>query len=663
MTPGIDSPYNTCVDYQRFVSALAYNTSTPPTTRVSDDGMFITFGSHTLSIAKWRKGLQDLQDEIVKELDDICLSQDFDLSIPPQSSDDWSNDTRGYGWTTTHQYLADKRQLLKKMLADPTQQLAYVDGSGDLQFNMATAWKFIHKCDSIVEKLALFSLCTAGQPPRVAEFVDFKFANSTRPRNMFHDNDSIWLTTRRVKSESMARREAFLPIKCHPQLTTLLQQYLLIVRPVEAELVYIVRGEQAYHDYQEFLWTKSGERMTADDIYKSIKGFFSSYCDVDIGIHDYRQIAVEIGRVFLGSEFEVDQEDLDVLAAQSGHCVLTAQKKYASEVGHLPAMSSDLLLRYGRISELWWEITGFKPNSPPMLPLRTRQRLHLQTRPHESTTPFTLPYVPPAIDTQQLLQALTATITDQIQQAKLFLKTEVHNAVAEALATLQSSPLQHAHSSPQTNITPSFSDVVHTLSDTQVLSQQQPELEMVPDREIDTDMTLDNIDDIYMPDSTENADRTPSNSHVFPLPVQTGKGNPIFRPTEQEMAFLHQLLAEHFSGQTRQPTFKSLEQMQAVSMALERKENFVVVLPTGGGKSLVFTLPPFNERGFQSYVVIPNKALLQDQKEGAEKLGLKVDHWTSKSKHVDKKADLVMVAIESVRSDYFARYETFLFYF
>ena len=70
----------------------------------------------------------------------------------------------------------------------------------------------------------------------------------------------------------------------------------------------------------------------------------SNYCEVEIGAHDYCQIAVEIGHVFLGSEDEVNRQELDVLAMQLGHTASMAQRKYASEVGHIPAMSSDLLL-------------------------------------------------------------------------------------------------------------------------------------------------------------------------------------------------------------------------------------------------------------------------------------------------------------------------------
>ena len=80
-----------------------------------------------LSIAKWREGLQQLCSEITQELDQLCNHQDFGLAIPEKSSDYWGNEMRGYGWTTTADYLPDRRALLKHMLKDPSQHLAYVD--------------------------------------------------------------------------------------------------------------------------------------------------------------------------------------------------------------------------------------------------------------------------------------------------------------------------------------------------------------------------------------------------------------------------------------------------------------------------------------------------------------------------------------------------------
>ena len=99
LRPGAMSPMNATADYQRFASSIAMNASSPPNMRVSNDGMYITYGETTLSIAKWRSGLRKLADEVTKELDDLCLNQMFGLSIPDNVFDDWANENRGYSWT------------------------------------------------------------------------------------------------------------------------------------------------------------------------------------------------------------------------------------------------------------------------------------------------------------------------------------------------------------------------------------------------------------------------------------------------------------------------------------------------------------------------------------------------------------------------------------
>jgi superfamily II DNA helicase RecQ len=95
--------------------------------------------------------------------------------------------------------------------------------------------------------------------------------------------------------------------------------------------------------------------------------------------------------------------------------------------------------------------------------------------------------------------------------------------------------------------------------------------------------------------------------------------------------------------------------MHTISMALEAKENFVLVLPTRGKKSLVFIFSAMHEKGHQTFVVISNKALLTDQKQGAHKVGLTVNHWTAKKRQIDADAQLVMLAVESAGTDYFCQ--------
>ena len=100
------------------------------------------------------------------------------------------------------------------------------------------------------------------------------------------------------------------------------------------------------------------------------------YFDSPIGPQEYCQICVEIGKVYIGSEYQLRvEQEFDVLAAQASHTVQVARKEYAGEVGRHSGMPSDLLLQYGYVSEAWWEVTRLAPNKPLMLPLHIHQSL------------------------------------------------------------------------------------------------------------------------------------------------------------------------------------------------------------------------------------------------------------------------------------------------
>jgi superfamily II DNA or RNA helicase len=138
-----------------------------------------------------------------------------------------------------------------------------------------------------------------------------------------------------------------------------------------------------------------------------------------------------------------------------------------------------------------------------------------------------------------------------------------------------------------------------------------------------------------------------------PIPATRNTATRVdYVPTEETREYLHHLLRQHFPS-IPEPTFKSTEQMLAVELALSRQENFVLVLPTGAGKSLAFTLPPFNEPMFRTYVVVPNKALLNDHVERCKKLGLQTFQWLSHHKGVPDEAQIVFLALESATTQTF----------
>jgi hypothetical protein len=619
--PGVTSPMNATNDYQRFASSIAMNASTPPNTRVSDDGMHITYGDKTLSIAKWRSGLRRLTDEVTKELDDLCLNNLFGLCVPDNVFDDWANEERGYSWTKNGKFTEDKRGLLAAMLKDPELGLAKLNEAGEFKFSIAEVWDFLHKCDSVNEKLALLSFFTAGQTPRVSEFIQHKYANSTRPRTVFRDHQSIWLATRRVKSENIMEKETFIPMKCHPELTKLLERYLLIVRPVEAELVKVVRDTEHYLNFTEFLWTKDCEPISQEAMRKAILQFTTNYFDSSIGTQEYRQICVEMGRVFLGSEAEIRQEDMDALASQAGHSIDMSRLRYAPEVGKIPTMSSDLLGRFARVSEAWWEVAGFRPGYPPMLPLRARQDMRAAA-PIPPLQQGPVVTQAPVFDTQAIILAVTTAVTAEMQKIEVGLEALVRKTVAEAMIHSQYPQMGKPNPAAPPIIEDEIMDNVRS---------SPPSTQAPP------------------PLTGELGFNSSPDTHVVAAPV--------LEPRKQVTSEMLTALLRRQFPLVPSPTFKSIYQEQAVRLAVEREQSFVAVLPTGGGKSLTYTLPAFNpkEAGYRSYIVIPNRALLQDQIERSEAIGLKVKWWTAQNSEVDEATQLVFLAMESATSPSFKK--------
>ena len=196
---------------------------------------------------------------------------------------------------------------------------------------------------------------------------------------MFHHDSAIWFLNRRLKSESLQRKESSIASKTSKRVTASFERYFLLVRPLEKELVYHVQEgdnnrEKIFHLYSEYMWVQAGEKLTPKYLYKSISSFMRVECKANVGVCSYRQICVEIGRVFLGSEAEIEAEEHDLLAIQMGHSLQMARANYALEAGHLPGMSSDLLLRFGRISEAWWKAVAIERDIPPLEPLLLRKQ-------------------------------------------------------------------------------------------------------------------------------------------------------------------------------------------------------------------------------------------------------------------------------------------------
>jgi hypothetical protein len=351
--------------------------------------MLITYKEVTLDIPKWRQALRRLLDKAKNAIDTICYSSGpgsgfFGLQKPDRVRDDWSNTQRGYSGfkANSKAFLPHKFCLLDAMLHDERLQLASSPDGKSIVLDFYKVQETMAKFEDINRMLNLLVFFLSGQPARGTEAIDCKISNSNRPRCLFLDEQgNIWPVVRRVKWENIAKREVFLPKKCPPELSDLLTKYLLIIRPVETELsrqVYYMDAKaarSAAHNFSTFLWVKNGERVTPDEFTKYITSFLREECGFEGGISAYRHIAVEISRTFFPPNYDdilYDNRARDT-ARQRGHTAKMAGKGYALEADHLPELSSDVLLNYGRISELWWGVVNAVPGTEPLVPFRVQQ--------------------------------------------------------------------------------------------------------------------------------------------------------------------------------------------------------------------------------------------------------------------------------------------------
>ena len=630
--------------------------------------MKITFKEHTLEVELWRKALADLADRVARKIDNLCYHQDFGLKIPEKVPDDWSNTDRSYGWTDNAKFVPDSLALLHHMIKDDSSGLATINRQGKLELKSGAMWTFLGKSGDINRDLALLCFFVNGQNTRITEFVEHKHRNSTRERTVFYDDftHSIWMVTRRTKT----KQETFIPLKCPPLVTELLRKYLTIVRPVEEHFAYHLRGTQARTLYREYLWVQDCTLMQRQTMYNLVPDFLEDSITDRIGVHDYRQIAVEMSRCFLGTEFEMEMVELDTLAAQRGHSEITAQMRYASEVGHLPGMSSELLVRFGRSSDKWHHLSGFKTGAAPLLPLKTRQEQLARLRPTIVNR-----------DSDSYVSDQAPFNLDEFTATMLAMQEKIHSALLKEVKVMfhESLPSIGQHDSQiQKMVTKAVGEAMNSLANrgfgisSPPVSLSGPSMNYAGDKSLPAIVPMDESFSIpaHPPIQDIGYDRSayddmyegfvaPPNEPVPTIVEPTAESQnettvARYDPTQETKDYLLQLLAQHFLDHP-QPAFKSAYQMEAVELALSRKENFVLVMPTGSGKSLVFTLPPFTEPDFRTYVIVPNRALLIDHATRCDRLGLNTFQWLAKHKRVPDKARIVFLALETATTQTFRK--------
>lgn len=624
---GIISPLNIVIDYQRWVTSYVLNSPSAPKSHVSDDSNLISYEEHTLSVASWRSGLSTFMLDVTHKIDKILHGLTFER--PATIPDDWSNVSRGYSWIHNADFKIPEHALLQAILKGTQYSLFTVDRDGELVDDVASQLRLLADISDITYQLAFLCYTIPGGAARITEFIEHKLANGFRPRTLFRDTRDLWLVVRRVKSETISGHESFIPARLPPVLQLQLERYLLLVLPLHRTLACLHYGGKAAKVYDEFLWVSRGERITAEDFRQYFPEVMKRYCGIRVGVHDYRQLVVQIAREYLGSGHDLGLEsDTDVLAEQRGHSVQTARRHYSIEYHHLPSMSSDAVRRFALASEAWWEVVGFHPDRPPRLPLSLTQapstRQPLGADDSQASAPLTVAPVP--YDLSLLMPQIVRVVKDELASFSAEHDRKLRQIVADAVAVGQS--IQFVRSPTQTYPLPPPRDPQGhppPVPSQDVAMIPAPPLSPRPGPSPDIVMTDgdDSHDDLDLYDDS---------------------------PIEDIL----QALIECFPNQ-RGVYWRSRAQKHAVRFCLRRTDNLICILPCGGGKSLCWLIPAkLDPPGMMTVVIVPNKGLLLRHIETTHNMGISCLHWKAGLQFGGQK--VLYVAAESVKHRDFRLY-------
>lgn len=563
----------------------------------------------------------------------LCRNKDFLPELPNNFVDNMSDASYGYSWVGPVDS-GDHPILMKHLMSNTEGDVPCKMGRDEtLIWDSAWQLSWMRSAAKLNQLIANLHHTVPGQPSRIAELCDFRLRNGLRGRNVFYNHGDIWLITRRVKPETLVQHEEFIPVKLPPELCQLFKIYLLVIRPVEIDFARRLWGQDVATLFHEYLYVMNGDRLLEDHFYIQFKQWTECYFKCALGVRAYRQSVITVARAYLGTEYELElEEEDDALIKQRGHGALADRRCYGVQSAYLTTLSSDLMFRFGHMSEWWWRLTQFAPGKAPLLPLDLRRKSQ-----HGDSYTSVNPSPSTAIAIRQTTHnedTVAAMISAGIATAIHSLKNDMDGIVQSSVAAGLAEALLRLNPGPGT------------------LTRHSSAALLPTDTTMDIDLPFDGTNPQFAPPPEPNDIPVPE-----PMDVDPGD-------VSQKAHHYLKLFYRHIQN----PQFRSKGQQKMVELAFAGHQNFVGVLPTGGGKSLVFLLPAFaatvdtpsNGVVSKTLVVIPNRSLLEDTLKRAINFGISCAQWTvNTSERVIKDTALILIAIESLASYKFKWYVFF----
>lgn len=611
LADGSMSAMSTMISLLAYGKYLAMNHSNPGMMFWEKGGRVLRMHGQPIAIDKFRAmvvtAIDDIEDLFWEKLMwTTARSRRFEIDLD-RVSDDFTFQRRDASFRTNK---TNKLQhvwedvVMERMFQSPTGKKLQRDGG---KWQTRRVREYLRVLDRFRLLLAFCVHVTGGQPARGTELLSMRHKNGqAQDRNVYILDGHVMAVTRYNKTSSQWDTPKVVPRFLPWRLGQVTAIYLSYIQPFVERMSADVGVP---YSWSQYIWANENGPWETEKLSAVLEQRTSEGLGVPLGTLAYRHVAVGIGRQFVGEVFatgyqvelcEIEEPELEKDSAfdiSSGHGSAQGVSRYAVPSDVVKHLSQRNIDTFRPLSQQWHHFLGLSSRKPPVAVKRPAS-------PTEYRTP----------NKRQRLQRPTGLHTPATSEGSM-----------------------HA---PSTGL-------IHRARSWEHFSSDRPGLRTPSSMVPVTPRAVGRMSiEPSSPPLTSDVSYAvpPSSPPVISLDWDS---LPSPRPTERDAAVRRALGKE--ADETI--SYRSPEQEQALNRIMDGSDSsLVVVLPTGGGKTLLFTAPACLDDPGMTIVVVPYRQLITETVQDARDVGIRCVEW---SNQITDPVTLIIVSADKLTHSFF----------
>lgn len=360
----------------------------------------------------------------------------------------------------------------------------------------------------------------------------------------------------------------------------------------------------------------------------------------------WRQVAIGILREFIPPQFLPRSGGDNAADEAAGHGTLQAREGYGLNEGDLPTLTTDSMWEHRTVCSEWWNMCGVGELEIPLVSLRLIRCGRLPTT-----------AVPAVVAGLPLDQASLLVIKSFILEGfKDFKESLVKEVIPQIVSTTVDATLAHLQPQNMARILSPHhikmavtKDILPGVLDKAARGSSFSPIASGPlndshwsnddaDNAFEYDLSPSDINGPPILQDLIQLNSPPENVHQLWLTPPSrsspdfslGSCPPAPKYSRREKAKKRARMGICMALDDPSATEKSPGQLEAIIAVMDGSEDLVVILPTGGGKSLLWHVVPKLEPNSASVIVAPFVLLLDQQLQNSKDKGINAFHYTAK---------------------------------